>query len=100
MYILMIYAWDAVKSDANLQARGFDFEFASRMFEGMTLEREDQRREYGERRVVAVGVVEGICLTIVYTDRVDGEGRAVRRIISARRSNKRERERYLEASRP
>ncbi len=77
----MTFTWDPHKSAANLRERGFDFEFAARAFEGFTLEGADRRREYGERRVVAVGVVEGIHLTVVYTDRVDREGRVVRRII-------------------
>lgn len=94
----MIFTWNPLKSAANLRERGFDFEFATRAFEGVTLERADHRREYGESRVVAIGVVEGIQLTVVYTDRVDRDGRLVRRIISARRSNKRERKTYLEAS--
>ena len=94
----MTFTWDPVKSSANLRGRGFDFEFATLAFEGITLEREDRRREYGERRVVAIGVVEGVHLTIVYTDRIDREGAVVRRIISARRSNKHERQAYLEAT--
>ncbi len=95
---IMTFTWDSVKSRANLQERGFDFEFATLAFEGATLERDDCREEYGERRVVAVGVVGGIHLTIVYTDRTDREGGVVRRIISARRSNRRERQAYLEAT--
>ena len=51
------FTWDPDKSDRNLAARGFDFEFASRMFDGVTLERQDDRREYRELRVVAVGKV-------------------------------------------
>ena len=94
----MTFTWDPEKSSANLRKRGFDFEFATLMFEGTTLEREDLREEYGERRMVAVGVAEGIHLTAVYTDRVDPGGGIIRRIISARRSNRRERQAYLEAS--
>ena len=44
----MRFAWDPPKSAENLRARGFDFEFATLVFEGPTLERQDQRREYGE----------------------------------------------------
>ena len=43
-----------VKSDANLRDRGFDFAFASLIFEGRTVEVEDQRADYGERRMVAI----------------------------------------------
>lgn len=92
----MQFEWDAQKSDANLDVRGFDFAFATLIFEGPTLEREDERRDYGERRIVAVGLVQAIPLTVVYTERRAG-ARVVRRIISARRSNGREREAYEKA---
>jgi uncharacterized DUF497 family protein len=91
------FTWDPVKSEANLAARGFDFEFATLMFDGPTLERDDQRQSYGERRVIAVGLADGIHLTAVYTDRRAGGGGVTRRIISARRSNRRERRFYDQA---
>jgi uncharacterized DUF497 family protein len=58
MYIQMyadgrLFSWDELKSAANLAERGFDFEFASLVFAGPTLEREDTRRDYGERRVIS-----------------------------------------------
>jgi uncharacterized DUF497 family protein len=90
------FEWDPRKSDDNLAARGFDFEFATLIFEGPTLEREDTRRDYGEPRVVAVGLAQGIHLTVVYTDRTTAQG-ARRRLISARRSNRRERKAYEQA---
>jgi uncharacterized DUF497 family protein len=93
----MLYTWDPSKSDANLWDRGFDFEFATLIFEDPTLEKEDQRRPYGEKRVVAVGVAEHQFLTVVFTDRVGPEGDVIRRIISARRSSKRERQAYRKA---
>jgi len=76
------FEWDAAKSDANLRDRGFDFEFASLIFDGPTLEREDRRRDYGERRVVATGIADGIHLTVVYTDRQASDEENLRRIIS------------------
>jgi uncharacterized DUF497 family protein len=88
------FSWDPRKSEANLSARGFDFAFAARIFEGSTLERMDDRRNYGERRVIAIGVVQGLHLTIAYTDRTRSTGDIERRIISARRSNRRERQAY------
>lgn len=92
----MRFAWDPRKSAENLRVRGFDFEFATLIFEGPTLEREDQRQDYGETRVVAIGLAEGISLTVVYTDRVEA-GAVVRRIISARLSDRRERQAYFQA---
>lgn len=91
--------WDARKSTANLRERAFDFGFATLVFEGPRLEREDTRRDYGESRIIAIGVADGITLTVVYTDRITPDGEIERRIISARRSNHREREAYEQAIR-
>jgi hypothetical protein len=93
------FTWDPAKSDASLEARGFDFEFATRILDGPTLEREDTRKDYGERRQVASGLAQGIALTVVYTDRRVPGGDTERRLISARRSNRRERQAYEEALR-
>jgi len=92
----MNFAWDPEKSEANLRERGFDFEFASRIFDRPTLEKEDRRHDYGQARVIAVGLVDAVALTVVYTDRSDEKG-VIRRIVSARRSNRRERQAYEEA---
>ena len=89
----MEFSWDSRKSEANLALRGFDFAFATLIFDGPTLERADTRQDYGEPRVIAIGLAQGISLTVVYTDRSAGG----RRIISARRSNRREREAYERA---
>ena len=70
----MLFTWDPEKSDANLRDRGFDFEFASLIFQGITLEKEDRRRAYGEKRVVAVGLADEVHLTVVYTDRNGAQG--------------------------
>ena len=44
-----MFEWDEAKSEANLESRGFDFAYAARIFEGPTLELDDDRAEYGER---------------------------------------------------
>lgn len=93
------FAWDPEKSAANLAARGFDFEFAALIFERVTLERTADRRDYGERRVVAIGVAQGLHLTVAYTDRRTSGGRSsaasFRRegaiVVNARRIGKRSR---------
>jgi uncharacterized DUF497 family protein len=95
------YEWDEHKSEENLRLRGFDFAFATLLFEGPGLIYEDTRKDYGERRWVRIGMADGVFLTVVYTDRESGVRvrdrtyiRPVRRIISARRSKRTERERY------
>lgn len=92
----MRFTWDPVKSAANRLARGFGFAFATAIFAGRYLVTEDTRRDYGERRFVAVGRVAGLHLTVIYTDR-DTAGDMVRRIISARRSSPKERSQYAQA---
>jgi hypothetical protein len=49
------FEWDPAKSAENLRQRGFDFEFAANIFDGPTVEREDRRQDYGERRMLAIG---------------------------------------------
>jgi len=87
-----LFEWDEAKSEKNLLKHGFDFGFAKRIFEGSIIEREDTRRQYGEKRFLVFGQVEGEILVIVYTWRG-----ACRRIISARRASRRERDGYREA---
>ncbi len=93
----MRFVWDARKSDRNLRERGFDFEFATQIFDNSTVERADTRRDYGERRIIALGMAQEIPLTVVYTDRAEAGGDVSRRIISARKSDRRERETYEKA---
>lgn len=64
--------------------------------DGGTFERLDDPNNYGEDRWFGVGVVEGIELTVIYTDVLSDRGE-VRRIISARRATKNERQAYYQA---
>jgi hypothetical protein len=91
------FDWDPAKSDHNLERRGFDFAFAVQVFGGPYVEFDDTRRDYGEHRVVALGLADGIPLTVVFTDRVASDGSVVRRVISARVSNRKERRRYAQS---
>lgn len=85
----MDFAWDQTKSDVNEGRRGFDFAFATRVFEGRTVLFVDDRTDYGEVRMIAIGEIEGILYTVVYTDRDE-----VRRIISAHRASRQEKRRW------
>jgi uncharacterized DUF497 family protein len=64
----------------------YSLDQAAAIFTGPTLEAQDNRRDYGEVRVQAIGRAGDDILSVVYSDR--GE---VRRIISARLSNRKER---------
>ncbi|MBW4553695.1 MAG: BrnT family toxin [Aphanocapsa sp. GSE-SYN-MK-11-07L] len=86
----MRYTWDKDKNLGNIERHGISFEDAKRIFDGETLEREDSRFDYGETRIYAVGLVNGLEITVIYTDRDNNE----RRIISAWRSEPHERRAY------
>jgi uncharacterized DUF497 family protein len=85
----MGFEWDAAKNRANLAKHGIDFQAAIRIFEGPMLELPDNRRDYGEMPVIAIGAIDGREYTIVYAHR-GGD----RRIISARRAHEKERKAY------
>jgi uncharacterized protein len=82
----MRYVWDERKNRDNIKRHGIAFTDARRIFEGPTVEKIDDRFDYGEVRVYAIGLVNGLEITVVYTDRDDK-----RRIISAWRAEPHER---------
>lgn len=86
----MRYTWDSGKNRSNRTRHKIAFEDALRIFEGPTVERVDDRFDYGEIRVYAIGLVAGLEITVIYTDR----GQDERRIISAWRSEPHERRYY------
>ncbi|WP_284943669.1 BrnT family toxin [Acidisoma cladoniae] len=83
----MLFEWDDAKSFRNARDRNLPFDLAIVMFDGPTLEMADTRRDYGELRIRAIGMVRGVCMVCVYTDRAD-----TRRIISLRLANSKERD--------
>ncbi len=83
------FEWDEDKSQKTFESRGFDFDYVKEIFGGYVLEKTDERRNYGETRIAAIGEIEGIEYFVIYTDR---NGR--KRIISARRANEDERREY------
>lgn len=88
----MRFEWDPAKNATNILKHGIDFADVVRMFDGPVLQREDDRRDYGENRYIAYGAVEQHEIVVVYTLR-----RGVRGIISARRAHRNERKAYREA---
>lgn len=80
--------WDENKREINLSKHGVDFEDAMSIWENLTVTR-PSRDNSGESRFVSFGEVSGRLLVVVYTDRDN-----IRRIISARKANQRERKAY------
>ena len=81
----MDFEWDDEKSAKNEAERLFSYRFAARVFLGRTVEFRDERQDYGEVRMIAIGEIDGRLYKVVYTDRED-----VRRIISANRASRQE----------
>ncbi len=86
----MRFTWDPKKNRSNVRRHGIAFRDAARIFEGPTVERIDDRFDYGETRVYAIGLVNGIEITVIYTDRGVDE----RRLIAAWRAEPHERRYY------
>lgn len=81
----MLITFDPVQRDKTLTERGLDFADAWRVFAGPTLEVPDTRKNYGERRTICYGLLEGRMVVLIYAQRG-----ASRRIISMRKANDRE----------
>ena len=80
---------DPAKREWTLKLRGLDFEDAPKIFGETYLQMEDDRADYGETRWLVVGRMDRIMVALVWTQR--GE---MRRIISMRKCNAREKKKY------
>lgn len=87
--------FDAGKSARNIAARGLGFERAADFDFQTAVLTVDDRRDYGETRMTAIGGLDGILHVLIFTVR---EGAL--RVISFRKANKREVKRYEAATRP
>ena len=84
----MRITFDPIKREKTLADRGLDFADAEFVFEGVTIEIEDSRKNYGESRIICFGLLEGRIVVVGYTPRG-----AVRHIFSMRKANEREQKR-------
>ena len=86
------FEWSIVKSDETYRRRGFDFAFASCIFDSLHTEDFDEAHDRDEDRCLCVGRVNGRFVTVVYAQR--GERK---RIISAWLSSSEEIDGYARA---
>ena len=90
----MQFAWDNAKAQSNLAKDGVRFGLATRVFDDPSHQDGDaSRKEDGESRRKAIGLIEGRLIAVVYVRR----GETVR-IISARRANMKESRSYGDRS--
>ena len=84
--------WDEKKRLSNLAKHKVDFNRVVAMFDGPIVEWPQRQHDYGEDRFAALGKIEDLIFYVIYTWRGDR-----RRIISARRAGRHEREKYNES---
>ena len=84
----MRITFDPVKRAKTLTERGLDFADAALIFAGVTVEIEDTRKNYGERRVICYGLLAGRVVVVGYAPRG-----ADRHVFSMRKANEREKAR-------
>lgn len=85
----MAISYDPNKRLATLRERGLDFDDAVEVFDDFTLDIQDERFDYGEERILTIGLLRGRMVVVVWTPRDE-----VQHIISMRKANAREQTRF------
>jgi uncharacterized DUF497 family protein len=86
------YEWDEDKNRKNIAKHGLDFADAEHVLTGACVTFEDSRFDYGEGRLVTLGMLAARVVIIAHAPRGDD----VTWIISMRKANRREQEIYQE----
>jgi len=101
MLVVLIYciynycmdiSYDTVKNETNIEKHGVALAAAGDFEWEEALSWIDARKDYGETRMCSIGYIGSRLYHVVYVDRND-----VRRIISLRKANIKEVDRYAEA---
>ena len=87
--------YDPVKNAKNIAERGLSFDAAARFDFSTALYAVDDRKEYGEQRIRALGRVGSRVHSLVFVETTDGI-----RVISFRKANRREVRLYEKATQP
>lgn len=85
--------FDPDKNERNIRTRGLSFERAADFDFETALIDIDERLDYGEVRMTAIGSLSGIIHVLIFTMRGD-----ILRVVSFRKANKREVRRYEQAT--
>ena len=88
----MEITFDSAKNSANIAKHGVSLADAAEFEWDTAVVRPDRRREYGERRMAAIGYIGLRLHFLAFVERAGGL-----RIISLRKANDREVKRYAEA---
>jgi uncharacterized protein len=85
--------WDKAKKRTNIRKQGVDLAEAQAMFRGVLVADSDTREDYGERRRTGLVTIRGRTAHAAFTER----NSEIIRIISLRRTTRRENEQYEKA---
>ncbi|MDZ8052952.1 MAG: BrnT family toxin [Aulosira sp. ZfuVER01] len=86
----MQFEWDEAKNLENIQKHQIDFADVPEMFDSPMLIELDDRFDYGEERWIGISFLRNLVAVVVWTER---QGDVIR-IISARKANRYERQRF------
>jgi uncharacterized DUF497 family protein len=90
------FEWDDIKAAENVRNHGVSFAQAALAFrDPFAVEWIDLREDYGEERIILLGMAGDHVLTVVYTERAERI-----RIISARQATKNEQNLYYRQNAP
>jgi hypothetical protein len=64
----MRFTWDEMKRQANLSKHGLDFADAEKVFAGPLVLVEDNRRDYGEQRMIGIGLLDFLVVLVVHVE--------------------------------
>jgi uncharacterized DUF497 family protein len=85
----MIYEWDEAKNRSNFAKHGLYFADAEHVLTGPCVTFVDSRFDYGEERLITLGLLAGRVVIVAHAPRSD-----TTRIISMRKANRREQKIY------
>ena len=67
----MRFIWDEAKRKSNLSKHGYDFADAYKVFQSPLVLAEDSRDDYGEQRMLALGLLDAVVVLIVHVESDD-----------------------------
>jgi uncharacterized protein len=88
-------SFDPAKSERNVTDRGLPFSLVAQMEWSGAVIKEDVRKNYGERRYLALGMIGDRLHAVVFTPRADKV-----HVISLRKANQREMKNYGQETKP
>lgn len=86
----MKFEWDEAKNLANIRLHRIDFADVPPVFDGPMVVALDTRKSYGEDRLIGIGLLVNSVVVVVFVERTED----TIRIISARKAERHEREKF------